>query len=187
MNKEIILENNKPIISSTDKKGHILYVNDYFCEISGFTEDELIGANHNIIRHPDMPKAIFYLMWKSLLKDKKNFKGVIKNRTKNDDFYWVITDFSFEDVENFTIYSATRTKPNCFLIKRVSYIYNRMLEIEKENPEDPIQAPLKFLNDVIHASGYEDYNSFINYLTEETCVCHGSGGCFKERDRKKES
>jgi len=168
MNKEIILDPNKEILSTTDKTGVIIDTNDYFCEISGFTEDELIGADHNIIRHPDMPKAIFRLMWTALLKDKTNFKGVIKNLAKDNDYYWVITDFEFEDIDGEIIYTAKRTNPKRKLIERIDYIYKRMKEIEEEYKNDnPIKHSLKFLEDIIRASGYKDYNEFIEYLTKE--------------------
>lgn len=76
------------IISVTDPKGIITDVNDTFIQISGFTRKELIGQPHNIVRHPDMPAEVFALMWKNL-KAGKPFMGVIKNRCKNGNFYWV--------------------------------------------------------------------------------------------------
>lgn len=86
--KEIILDNNAFIVSETDEKGIIKYANDEFCEISEFTLDELIGKPHNILRHPDMPKAAFKDLWETV-KSGKVWKGFVKNRTKNDNYYWV--------------------------------------------------------------------------------------------------
>ena len=165
--REIILDDSKEIISTTNKKGIILDSNSYFNEISGYDDNELIGANHNIIRHPDMPKAVFKIMWEHLLKDKKNFIGVVKNKAKDNSFYWVITDFTFEDVDGETIYTATRRNPNRNLVKRIEFIYKRMIEIEKEHKKDePMKHSLKFLNDIIYSSGYDDYDSFIEFLTK---------------------
>ena len=76
------------IVSKADKKGNITYVNKTFCEVSGYSEDELIGKPHNIVRHPDMPKEVFKELWETI-KAKKIFKGIIKNRNKNGNFYYV--------------------------------------------------------------------------------------------------
>ena len=90
--KELDLKNkvlNKScIISMTDRKGIITYINDYFVEISGFSREELIGQNHNIVRHPDMPKSVFKEVWSTIGKGKM-FVGNIKNRCKDGSHYWV--------------------------------------------------------------------------------------------------
>ena len=78
------------IVSKTNKKGIITYVNDKFCEISGYSKEELIGKPHNIIRHPDVAKEIFKDMWQTIL-NKKSWKGIIKNKKKNGDSYYVET------------------------------------------------------------------------------------------------
>jgi aerotaxis receptor len=76
------------IISTTDTKGVITGVNDDFIKIAGFSEEELLGKSHNVVRHPDMPQAAFADMW-GHLKDGKHWMGVVKNRCKNGDHYWV--------------------------------------------------------------------------------------------------
>lgn len=76
------------IVSKTDKRGIITYVNDRFCKISGFTEEELIGRPHNVIRHPDMAAETFRQMWQTIL-DKRPWYGIIKNKKKNGDSYYV--------------------------------------------------------------------------------------------------
>ena len=78
------LSNDKSIVSKTDLKGLITYVNHYFMEVSGFTEDELIGAPQNIVRHPDMPVEAFGDMWR-VLKSGLPWTGLVKNRCKNGD------------------------------------------------------------------------------------------------------
>ncbi|QFR50483.1 PAS domain S-box protein [Sulfurimonas lithotrophica] len=77
------------IVSKTDRFGIITYVNKSFCEISGYSEDELIGKNHNILRHPEMPKETFKDMWHTIKKLKKSWRGKVKNRKKDGGFYWV--------------------------------------------------------------------------------------------------
>ncbi len=81
--------NESSIVSKTDTKGIITYVNDKFCEISGYSRDELLGKNHNIIRHPDSPKEMFEEMWHTIRDKKSIWKGIIKNRTKDDGVYYV--------------------------------------------------------------------------------------------------
>jgi PAS domain S-box-containing protein len=76
------------ILSESDLYGTITFINEKFCKVSGFSRDELIGKPHNIVRHPDTPKAIFKLMW-STIKQGDVFKGIIKNRKKNGGYYWV--------------------------------------------------------------------------------------------------
>jgi methyl-accepting chemotaxis protein len=87
-NKEILLQDSSLIVSRTDLKGRIVYVNKDFLDISGFTEKELIGQAHNIVRHPDMPEQAFDDMWTDL-KAGRPWVGLVKNRCKNGDFYWV--------------------------------------------------------------------------------------------------
>jgi len=79
---------NRPIISKTDLKGVITYVNTPFCKLSGYTREELIGKQHNIIRHPDMPKSVFKQMWNTIEKGEK-FRGFVKNLRKDGKYYWV--------------------------------------------------------------------------------------------------
>jgi aerotaxis receptor len=85
---ERFLKPGEYIVSKTDLQGKILYVNRPFIEISGFTEEELIGADHNIVRHPDMPTEAFFDLW-STLKKGQPWRGMVKNRCQNGDYYWV--------------------------------------------------------------------------------------------------
>ncbi len=85
------ITNISSIISKTDSKGVITFVNDKFCQISGYTKEELIGKPHNIIRHPDMPKTAFRELWKTIKDEKKTWQGIVKNRAKNGDTYYVKT------------------------------------------------------------------------------------------------
>ena len=76
------------IVSRTDLKGIITYANDTFVDISGFTRDELIGKNHNLVRHPDVPPQAFAWLWDTI-KEGRPWRGTVKNRAKNGDYYWV--------------------------------------------------------------------------------------------------
>jgi aerotaxis receptor len=79
---------NELIISRTDLEGRITYANETFCEISGYTQEELLGKSHNIVRHPDMPRAAFEDLW-STLQAGKQWVGIVKNMRKDKGFYWV--------------------------------------------------------------------------------------------------
>jgi methyl-accepting chemotaxis protein len=89
--KEAMLAPGEMIVSTTDLKGQIVYVNQAFIDISGFTEAELIGQSHNIVRHPDMPVEAFGDLWETL-KGKRPWTGLVKNRCKNGDHYWVVAN-----------------------------------------------------------------------------------------------
>lgn len=104
------ITNTTSIISKTDIKGIITHANENFCKISGYTKEELIGQNHNIIRHPEMPKVAFEDMWKTIKKEKKIWQGIIKNRAKNGDSYYVSTTVSpiLDTRQNITEFIALR-------------------------------------------------------------------------------
>ena len=83
----------KLIISRTDLSGIITYVNDIFADISGYSEDELIGKPHSVIRHPDMPKSAFKDLWNTL-KSGNEWEGYVKNLRKDNGYYWVFAKIS---------------------------------------------------------------------------------------------
>jgi PAS domain S-box-containing protein len=86
--REVVMRDDMIIVSRTDEKGRIQFINEDFLEIAGFTKEELIGQPHNIIRHSDMPPEAFEDMWRDL-KAGKPWNGFVKNRIKNGDHYWV--------------------------------------------------------------------------------------------------
>jgi PAS domain S-box-containing protein len=88
MSKEIVLDDYAFLVSQTNEKGIITFASDDFCEIAGYSVEELIGKPHNIVRHPDMPKEAFKSLWETV-KSGKIWTGYVKNATKNGDFYWV--------------------------------------------------------------------------------------------------
>jgi PAS domain S-box-containing protein len=98
------------IASKTDSKGRLTYFNDEFVAASGFTEAELMGQPHNIIRHPDMPPEAFENLW-TTLQAGKPWAGAVKNRRKNGDFYWVLATASpIRENGQITGYTSIRTK-----------------------------------------------------------------------------
>jgi len=116
------------IVSTTDTKGIITYCNKAFIEISGFTEEELLGANHNIIRHPDMPPAAFKDLWDTVKKGKP-WRGIVKNRCKNGDHYWVDAYVTpVYEGEKLIGYQSVRVKPSRAEIAAAERLYARIRE-----------------------------------------------------------
>lgn len=88
INEEVNFSRGEELISTTDKTGVITYANPEFCRIAGYTLEELVGQNHSIVRHPDMPAAAFKDLWQKL-KSGLPWRGVVKNRCKDGRYYWV--------------------------------------------------------------------------------------------------
>ena len=119
------------IISSTDLNGMITYANRKFCEIAGYTKDELIGKNHNIIRHPDMPKAAFSELWETVQAGKE-WTGIVKNLRKDGRYYWVYSHISPSTTNGeITGFTAARRPASKSEVEETLPIYTSMLE--KEN------------------------------------------------------
>ncbi|WP_050469856.1 methyl-accepting chemotaxis protein [Herbaspirillum chlorophenolicum] len=122
---ERLLEDSKSIVSKTDLQGNITYVNPYFIEISGFTEAELIGAPQNIVRHPDMPREAFADLW-ATIKSGLPWNGLVKNRCKNGDFYWVQANVTPVRENGQTVgYMSVRTRPSREQVQATDAIYHR--------------------------------------------------------------
>jgi aerotaxis receptor len=122
-NVEYILKDTETVVSKTDLHGNITYANQDFINISGFTEDELIGSPQNIVRHPDMPVEAFADFWRTL-RSGKAWTGMVKNRCKNGDFYWVEANAA-PIIENRKIvgYASIRTKPSREQVKAAENAY----------------------------------------------------------------
>ena len=119
------------IISSTDLKGIIYYANRKFCEISGYAKEELEGKNHNIIRHPDMPKIAFAELWETIQAGKE-WTGIVKNLRKDGLYYWVYTHISpIEENGAVTGYTAARRPASESEVEESIPVYASL--IEKEN------------------------------------------------------
>lgn len=125
---EYPIDDDTLILSTTDTKGRITFINPTFIEVSGFTEEELIGKAHNIVRHPDMPPEAFEDLWRTL-KAGLPWTGLIKNRRKNGDYYWVLGNATpIKENGNVTGYLSVRTKPSRELIETVSPLYRQFID-----------------------------------------------------------
>ncbi len=127
--KEVSFE--QPLISTTDLKGSITSFNDVFRQVSGFNSDELMYVNHNVIRHPDMPPAAFADLW-STVKSGKHWMGIVKNRTKSGEYYWVDAYVTpIFDGDKVIGYESVRTKPQKQDVLRAEKLYKQINEGKK--------------------------------------------------------
>lgn len=128
---EEVLFDGRSLISETDLKGNITFVNRKFVEMTGYSKEEAVGEPHSMLRHPDMPKAAFKQMW-SVIKENKTWEGYVKNLRKDGKYYWVIvTIVPKKDEDGKTIgYIASRKMPDRQILKTVEQQYKDMLAKE---------------------------------------------------------
>jgi len=163
--QERLMRENDFIVSKTDLAGRITYGNEIFIEFSGYSEEELLGSQHNIIRHPDMPRAVFHLLWDYLAKDREIF-AYVKNMSKDGGYYWVFAQVApMKDANNKKIgYTSVRRMPNPKAIPIVAEVYRNMLEAErKAGAKDAIAASGAVLGAVLKDKGVS-YEELINVL-----------------------
>lgn len=123
---EIELDTRAFLVSETDEKGRITFANDDFCEVAGYTIDELIGKPHNIVRHPDMPRAAFKDLWDTI-KSGKKWRGFVKNKAKDGRYYWVYaTVFPFMNCDGQKGYISCRRKVSHMEKEKYEKLYKQM-------------------------------------------------------------
>lgn len=164
LDEEIKFSKKKFIVSKTDIDGNILFVNKNFCDISGYSSQELMGQPHSVLRHPDMPKAIFYMLWKSLLAGME-VSAIVKNVAKDGKYYWVIADFSMQrddygKLETFT--SFKRSAPD-YVSNGIELLYKGMMSAERKGG---MEASLLFLEMFLEDKEMS-YNEYLEDLVEE--------------------
>ena len=154
IDEEIPLDPKRYIVSETDAKGKITFCNDYFREVSGYSEEELIGHPHSIVRHPDMPKVVFKLLWQTISQG-KNINAVVKNLAKDGRYYWIFTEFeSRTDTDTGEIigYHASRKKISKHVIEVIAELYAELLKIEQQ---ESVEASEKYLVSFLKEKGDE--------------------------------
>jgi len=144
IDEEIKLDPKKYIVSKTDPKGIITYGNDYFTEISGYKESELIGQPHSILRHPDMPKVVFKLVWDRLQAGETVY-GIVKNLAKDGKYYWIFSEFvpnqtSYGVINGYTAYRQAASKK---AVMNIEPLYKKLVEIEEKSGIEGSEAYLK--------------------------------------------
>ncbi|WP_373031730.1 PAS domain-containing protein [Sulfurovum sp.] len=158
IDKELHVDADINCSTSTDKDGIITHVCRDFEKISGYTKEELIGKNHNIIRHPDMPKIIFKIMWMKLHNGEK-FIGFIKNKAKDGEYYWLSDKaYLYNKGENGACKYFSYKGPMSLRAKHhITKLYSSLLEKEKNGG---IEASQKYLNEYLNYRGVT-YNEYI--------------------------
>lgn len=130
---EVPVGDDDVIVSKTDLSGRITYVNRTFMRISNFAEREVLGKQHNVVRHPDMPRGVYRLMWDTL-KAEREFFGIVKNLTSDGHFYWVFANVTADrddDGQSVGYFSVRRHAPES-TVRAVSDLYAQMMKIERE-------------------------------------------------------
>ena len=162
-NNERKLADEDFIVSKTDASGRITYANRIFMEIAGFPEQQLLGVQHNIIRHPDMPRGVFRFMWDTL-KAGDEFFGFAKNLCADGGFYWVFANITpdYDRDGKLQGYYSVRRNPPRSALEAIIPIYQEMLSIEKTSSvKEAPDKSLAYLFDVVNQSGYKSYNSLV--------------------------
>ena len=159
---ERVMRENDFIVSKTDLTGRITYCNETFIELSGYSEKELLGAQHNLVRHPDMPRAVFQLLWDHIKAGKECF-AYVKNLSKDGSYYWVFANVTpdFDDHHQPIGYFSVRRRPKPEAVKAVTEIYAAMLaEENRVGSRDGIAAATAWLNDALKRRE-ETYEKFV--------------------------
>lgn len=162
-NVERFLGDNELIVSKTDLKGNILYANNIFCDIADYELKEVLAQPHSMVRHPKMPRTIFYLLWDALNNGREIFVYVV-NRGKLGDHYWVFAHVTPSYNANGEIvgYHSNRRKPKQQSLEKVSSLYERLLAIElsHQDRKQGMQAGIAELNNFLQEQGM-CYDEFI--------------------------
>lgn len=161
IDKEVSWDKTLTIMSKTDLYGTIEYANEVFVDVCGYEDYELMAQPHNIIRHPDMPKIVFKVLWENIQKGNQ-FHGIVKNLAKSGRYYWVITNFEYSKDENGNIvnYIARRKAvPQDVITKHVEPLYKKLLQIEQVSG---INASEKYLIGFLEEQGL----SYVDFITK---------------------
>jgi hypothetical protein len=151
------------IVSKTDLKGRITYANGLFMSLADLQEGDCLDQPHSLIRHPEMPRSIFQLLWSSI-QDGREIFAYVKNSSMNGDHYWVLAHVtpSFDSHGKISGYHSTRRKPNRDVLQReIMPLYSKILTEEQRSGDRKggQQAGIALLNDVLKSTGkaYDEY------------------------------
>lgn len=162
-NTQIKLKDQDFIISKTDISGRLTYVNRIFMDIANYPESDLLGVQHNVIRHPDMPRGVFQFLWKTL-KAGDEFLGFVKNLCLNGEYYWVFANITLDHDKEGKLqgYYSVRRKPPQSAIDIIIPLYKEMLAIEsRSSTKEAPDKSLAYLMEAIAQTGAKNYNHFI--------------------------
>jgi len=156
-NREHSLGENDFIVSKTDTKGRIIYCNEIFVEMAGYPASSIIGANHNLIRHPDMPKLAFKVAW-DLIQNKKEFFGFVKNMSADGGYYWVFAYITadLDPSGRIISYTSVRRKATQSAVNIIEPIYKILVDAERSGG---VKAAETILTNLLkeHKMSYEEF------------------------------
>lgn len=161
-NVERVLREQDFIVSKTDRRGIITYGNEIFVEYSGYSETELLGAPHSILRHPHMPACVFKLLWTTIEAGEEIF-AFVKNLSKDGGFYWVFAHVtpSYDWNGNLTGYYSVRRRPRREALSFIEDLYAQLLAVEKSHSRklEGIEAATELLTGILAKQGvtYEEF------------------------------
>jgi len=168
LDKELKISPNALLISKTDSEGNILYTNNNFIKFSAYTNEELKDAPHSLLRHPDMPRVIYFLLWEEL-KLGNNVTLLVKNLAKTGEYYWLHNEFvvTKNDLMYHATYSATGEVASKKAIVQINRLYKTLLKIEKiEN----IAASLFYLEKYLQERNVTLQEYMSNILKPQTVI-----------------
>lgn len=157
-------DENEILVSKTDKRGRITYCNTLFRDIAGYNNKELVGEPHNLVRHPEMPRTVFKVLWDAL-EAKREVFAYVKNLCSNGDHYWVLAHVtpSFNEDGDVIGYHSSRRAPNHSIVKDViTPLYDDLARAESlfTNRKQGLEAGSKHLNDLLDAKKMT-YDQFV--------------------------
>jgi PAS domain S-box-containing protein len=162
-NREVFFGQDEIIVSKTDLKGRITYANEVFMRISGYSVDETLGQPHSFIRHPDMPRCVFKLLWDAI-EAKNEIFAYVKNMTKSGDHYWVLAHVTASMDSSGTIlgYHSNRRRPDPKKVEMVDKLYRdlKQLEDRPSNRKDGMAESYEFLSGMLRDKGIS-YDEFV--------------------------
>ena len=151
------------LVSKTDPRGVLTYVNEVFCRMAAMTEEELLGQPHNVIRHPEMPRSIFKLLWDTIAAGQEIFAYVI-NLAADGSSYWVLAHVtpSFDNTGKIIGYHSNRRAPQRAALSEIKPLYDALLTAEEAAPSTPaaVSAGTALLNQTLRESG-QSYDEFV--------------------------
>lgn len=161
--KELVMQPDEIIVTKTDLSGKITYGNRTFFKFAGYTEKECIGVQHNIVRHPDMPRTVFKAAWDTI-QDGREIFAYVNNRSKDGDNYWVLAHMtpSRDKSGNVVGYHSNRRAPDKAIIKNsIIPLYDHLLKIERSaaSPKDGLDAAYTDLKNML-ATKKQTFNEF---------------------------
>lgn len=162
-NNERTFGDDEIIVSKTDRAGRITYANDVFQRVALYSEAELLDQPHSLVRHPDMPRCVFKLLWDTIEAGNEIF-AYVKNMAKNGDYYWVFAHVtpSFDTAGRIVGYHSNRRRPKAAAIAKIEPIYRQLLEEEGRhaNRKEGMMSACNVLAGLLEAQGL-GYDEFV--------------------------